>query len=67
MRLTSGVDQRCDGVSKAVIAQDKEKQALVSILVKRIMESNNKTQLVDELFPKGLRFTHFSERSKQII
>ena len=68
MRLRPVIDQRDDGVSKAVIAQDKDNQAFVSVLVKRIVESDSRTQLMDELCPKqGVGFTPIIERSKEII
>ena len=55
------------GISKEAVEQDQDKQALVSLLLKRIMESDNRTQLMDELFSGGVRFTPISECSKEII
>ena len=56
MRVKPAIDQRFDGVSKEVLEQDQDKQAFVSFLVKRIMESDNKRELMKELvIPKKRR------------
>ena len=66
MRLKPVIYQQHGGVSEAVMAQDKDKQPFASIFVKRITESDNKTQLMDEIFPKEeVRCTPCSERSSQ--
>ena len=51
------IDQRYDGVSKEAVERDQDREAFVSSLAKRIVESDNKTQLMDELFAKEVRFS----------
>ena len=67
MRLKSVIDQRSGGIPQEVIEQDKDRHALVSKLVKRMMEPANTNELVEELFPKGVKFTPISERSQHVI
>ena len=65
-RLKPVIDQRFDGVSEEAIEQDQDRQAFVSMLVKRSVEADNENELMEELFPKeGATFTPISEPSKQ--
>ena len=67
MRLKKVIDQRSSGIPKGVINKTRIDMHLVSKLVKRMMEPANTHELVEELFPKGVKFTTISERSKRVI
>ena len=66
LRLNPVVDQRFDGLPKGVVHQDQARQKLISHLVRQVLNSPKKHELMQELFPEGSIFTPISYQPKKV-
>ena len=68
LRIDPVVDERFDGVPYEAVDQDQARQALISHLIKQVVNSSKTQELMQELFlEEGRNVTPISHHSKKII
>ena len=68
LRLEPKVDHRFDGSSKEVVDHDQPRHEQISSLIRQVLQSPKKQELVPELSPEeGRKFTPVSDQASKVI